>query len=428
MDHFLPPDQNELNERIRLSEERLQAPYYCLPDVFSPKTYDWPGDKEGRALLAFTCHYRMTGRKIPAMDALVAALPEQTNEHHYFGALAGTEIDEQQLSGHNWYLCGLLSYYELFGDEAVLQYAKDTVEHLYLPLLGRFESYPLDREKQAGGISGNITTVIGQWNLSSDVGCAFMSIDGLARYYALTKDARVLALLKEMQEKFDGIDKMAIEAQTHCCLTAARGFLTLYAAANDPAFLSSARKIADLYERAGMTYTYENYNWWHKGDTWTEPCAVVDSLILFGELYKITKDEHFRTLAARVWHNGFASCQTSGGGAGSNTTVGATLDTLAVRSFENPFCCSMRLASGLLWAKENADLLSASVGPVSKNEAGVYMAGDLVLANVTVDPAYEALIDRSNEVTADGIRLMPLIKLYRLPEPAARSLREKIVF
>ena len=47
----------------------------------------------------------------------------------------------------------------------------------------------------------------------------------------------------------------------------------------------------------GMTYTYQNYNWWNKGNTWTEPCAVVDSLILFGDLYELTGCEEWRTLA-----------------------------------------------------------------------------------------------------------------------------------
>ena len=41
-----------------------------------------------------------------------------------------------------------------------------------------------------------------------------------------------------------------------------------------------------------MTATYENYNWFGNGhkETWTEPCAVVDSLILALELYRLTKD------------------------------------------------------------------------------------------------------------------------------------------
>lgn len=114
-----------------------------------------------------------------------------------------------------------------------------------------------------------------------------MSIDGLSHFYCVTRDEEVLALLYEMREVFDKIDKMEIKAQTNCCLTAARDFIRLYQETGDTQFLDSATKLWNLYVEKGMTYTYQNFNWWGKGDTWTEPCAVVDSLILAGELFKL---------------------------------------------------------------------------------------------------------------------------------------------
>jgi len=60
-------DELELAERIEKNYNRLNEPYYRIDNVFSPKEYDWQGDKEGRALLAFTCHYSIHQRKIPCM-------------------------------------------------------------------------------------------------------------------------------------------------------------------------------------------------------------------------------------------------------------------------------------------------------------------------------------------------------------------------
>lgn len=108
-----------MKEAISANFCRLSAPPYTIDEVFRPESYDWPGDWEGRALLAFCCHYRLTGKKIPCMDALVAALPSKTGEKGYFGKPFDPEcVDEQQLSGNSWLLRGLLAYAELFGGKA----------------------------------------------------------------------------------------------------------------------------------------------------------------------------------------------------------------------------------------------------------------------------------------------------------------------
>ena len=61
-----PIDKRELKQRVELSFNRfISDEYYRIGGVFSPSTYDWPGDKEGRALLAFASHVKMTGKVNP---------------------------------------------------------------------------------------------------------------------------------------------------------------------------------------------------------------------------------------------------------------------------------------------------------------------------------------------------------------------------
>jgi hypothetical protein len=69
--------------------------------------------------------------------------------------------------------------------------ARSTVENLYLPALDWYSHYPLEREDRTGDVSGSVTGVIDGWKLSSDIGCAFMCVDGLSHYYALTQDEKV---------------------------------------------------------------------------------------------------------------------------------------------------------------------------------------------------------------------------------------------
>ena len=54
---------------------------------------------------------------------------------------------------------------------------------------------------------------------------------------------------------------------------------------------------------AALPFLYqmvENYNWFTQKDSWTEPCAVVDSLILALSFYRETGEKEFKTLARRI--------------------------------------------------------------------------------------------------------------------------------
>ena len=221
-----------IKNKIEKNFARLSEPLYRIENIFQRESYEWPGAWEGRALLAFVCQYLLTGKKIPCMDSMVALLPEKTNKYLYFGkAFDGKIADEQQLSGHSWYLRALVKYAQTFKSDKALKIAESTVEHLYLPLRERYKRYPIERQTgTVGGVSGNACKIQNDWLLSTDIGCAFMPIDGLAHYYAETKDERVAELLKIMIDVFMRIDKTEIKMQTHATLSAARGIIEFYEA------------------------------------------------------------------------------------------------------------------------------------------------------------------------------------------------------
>lgn len=439
--------EKELADRLARSEQRLREPYYQIGEVFQPADADWPGDKEGRALLAFVSHYKATGHVIPCMTQMLEAMPAHTNEQLYFGPAANDVIFEQQLSGHSWLLRGLCEHYEQFRDEFCLKALKSVTEGLYLPTAGRYAGYPVDRDPEElmkGGVSGHTISDTAGWRLSTDVGCAFMSIDGLSHVYKITRDARVKALLDEMIRAYSAIDKVTLRAQTHCTLTAARGMLRMYGVTEDPMYLTYAKDIFNLYVFGeGMDAAFQNLNWWGRPDTWTEPCAIVDSLMVSGELYKVTGKEMYRRCAARIWHNGLASAQRPNGGAGTDTVVFINVDgfedvdTLHLLSYEAPFCCSMRLAEGLWYAKENRELLYCETEYKKSGEMiavrdkyGRYMCGDLVLAEPSVIEGADTKGWTLPEptVTVDGHALSPLIKYYDKTDDVVGVLRQRMLF
>lgn len=404
----------ELKERIALNHKRMSEPFYDIDNVFADVDARWPGDKEGRALLAFVSLVNAGEDKIPCMELMIEKLPSMLNEKGWLGPVT-EEFFEQQLSGHSWLLRGLCEYYEKYGKSEILDIINGIVEGLYLPLAGVISDYPvLRRVENSGGVDGHTAESTDGWLLSTDTCCAFMSIDGLSHVYKITRDERIRSLLSEMADTFMKIDKRQIKAQTHCTLTAARGMLRLYSLTDESKYFDYAKDIFYLYVNYGMTYTYENYNWWGRPETWTEPCAVVDSLMLASELYKITGEAEYRTYAARIFHNGFATLQRCNGGAGTQKIVCETRDILQISGFEAMQCCTMRLAEGLRYIKENRELLYAeTAGEIAKDEKGIYRDGDIIYAETVGD---------------DSHMLHPLIKYYKLSENEIMTTQQRIVF
>ena len=425
-------DDAELALRIDLNMSRLRDdPYYQVGQVFSPAEYDWYGDKEGRALLSFVSHYKINKTVIPCMEEMMALMEEKTNEHLFFGPVFESVIHEQQLSGHSWLLRGLCEHYEQFGDELSLRMIRSIWEHLYRPTKGLYHTYPVHRDGGGdGGVSGSMAGGSGRWLLSTDIGCAFMSIDGLSHAYKITKDVEIKEILDEMIAVYLSIDKVALQAQTHCTLTAARGMMRMYGETRDAAYLDGAKAIYELYVHGGgMTYTYQNANWWGRNDTWTEPCAIVDSLMLSCELYAATGDEAYRTTAARVYHNGLATAQRANGGAGTDDVVTAAhggKSVLRSQMYEAPFCCTMRMSEGLWYVHTHKDLLAAhTTGTVTRQENGTYMDGDILYAEITGGDGY---LSPDAAVTVDGHALHPLLKYIKIPKEDMDKIEQKIIF
>lgn len=425
---ILPINSDELDERIALNCQRLaEGDYYHIDQVFSPADYEWYGDKEGRALLAFVSHYKMSGVQIPCMAQMLEQMDAHLNADGYFGPVFEKQIHEQQLSGHSWLLRGLCEYYTQFGDAFCERAIRRIVENLYLPKVGRFSSYPVHRgEAGEGGVSGVSVGAIADWILSSDIGCAFMSIDGLSHAYGVLKDERIRRLLDEMIEVYLGIDKVQLKAQTHCTLTAARGMARMYSQTGLSRYLEGAEELLDLYANGGgMSATYQNLNWWGRPDTWTEPCAIVDSLMLATELYKCTERPEYRTLAARIYHNGLATAQRPNGGAGTDSVVlDGVNDDLFAKLYEAYFCCTMRLAEVLWYIRENREALYAELEGAVRKRGRVYADGDLLYAEVS--GGAEAYAEKT--VQLDGHILSPLVKYYRVPEEILRKSKQKILF
>lgn len=350
--------EGSLKERVERNLTRLEGDKYLPENVFltEEESLGWPGDTEGRTILGLVCDSKAAGHESPNLAEIISLIPAHLNERGYMGTDYGDVIDEQQISGHGWMLRGLCAYYRYAGDESVLSIIRSISENLFVRHAGRYRTYPISPSERDGdgGASGHISGSCDGWRLSSDIGCLFIGLDGLVDAYGLTGGDELKVVIEEMIGRFLEMDIVGIKAQAHASLTGCRALVCFAELTENDMYIHEAQKRWLLYKKYGMTENYANYNWLTRYDTWTEPCAIVDSYILALKLWEHTSDTSYLEDAHMIWYNAICHAQRHNGGFGCDTCPGeASGCDLKVFIDEAHWCCTMRGAEALLAAVES---------------------------------------------------------------------------
>lgn len=344
----------ELGARCALLCGRLQAPIYRPDAVLTMDVNGWPGDWEGRTILALVCQAQATGMRMAYLDEIVDTVTGAFNERGYLGRALTGYADEQQLSGHSWLLRGLCEYYLHKKKPETLRHIDSIVRGLFLPLRGLYDEYPIRPEQRVyrGAEAGEGAGLVGRWYISTDTGCAYIPLDGLTQAYEVLReyapengrDGELSALLEEMTGNFMRIPFLGICVQTHATLTGLRGIIRRYEQTGRAEYLDFAKQTFELYKAHGMTPNYANFNWFGRPE-WTEPCAIIDSFMVASQLYALTSDAVYAQDAQLILCNGIFRAQRPNGGFGCDS---CGLDgVLRVHCYEAYWCCTMRGGEGL---------------------------------------------------------------------------------
>lgn len=397
----------ELGRRIDRNFDRMETEYYQPAQVYwtEQESGGWPADKEGRTILALVMDGRASHREPKYLAELLRLLPERLNAKGYLGPIHEGSVDEQQLSGHGWLLRGLCEYYAWKKDTAALRYAKTIVDSLFIPIMPFVDSYPLRSDQRVAGVgdmSGSVQNTVNGWALSSDIGCVFIGMEGLIHAYRYLPDEQAKQLIDKLIGLFQAMDLTGIKAQTHASLTAMRGMLRYAGLTGDTTLLPEVEKRWEQYKRYGMTENYENYNWFERYDTWTEPCAIIDSYLVATQLWMATRRSAYLEDAETIYLNGMACTQRANGGFGCDKPVGEVFPALSVHADEAYWCCTMRGGEGLGRAAEytyftegdkvylpfyRESVLSLPEKGLALEQRTEYPFGDRVEVTVTEAPA-----------------------------------------
>jgi uncharacterized protein len=337
--------RGEIARRARLSFQRLEdySPAFTLCG-----NRGWPGDREGRAILGQVLLSQTLHEESRQTGALLDGLPD---------GILGEPLDheaihEQQVMGHHWLLRAFCEIHAVTGREEMLDRMRRIVDELYLPLRGKWNTYPINperRDKTKGAQAGTMVDgVVDGWKLSSDIGTAFIALDGLTQAYEVEPRPELGELIEEGIQRFLEIDPVKLGCQTHATLSCLRALLRWSRIKDRPDLVQHSAKIFDIYLSIATTEHHHNWNWFGQ-PTWTEPCAVVDAFMVALELWRATGNNGRLATAQEILFTGL-SRQNNIGGYGTDHCVGANgLATVRVHSYEAPHCCTMRGAEG--WAR-----------------------------------------------------------------------------
>jgi len=355
--------KGRLLNRMIMNKNRLLDDIYSYPLVLEHAD-GWPGDFPGRAMLGLASHYyafegdsNAQKEILNHLNEIFNHLDEKTNKDSYFGDLFDSQkINEQQLSGNSWYIRGLCGYYEITKSSKALKMINSIIDNFLLKVAPFFKTYPIYSRALEGEVSGHIIDdKESNWLLSSDVGCAYILLDGYVTAYETTKDNRLKVAIESLITEYLKIDPVSLKCQTHATLTSCRAILRMYKLEGKKEYLNITKSMFDKYVNLGLTREFENMNWYNRPDSWTEPCCVVDSWILSKGLFDITSEEKYLRFYNRSVTNGLRTLQRINGGAGCTTVTTDSQNLMKCFVYEAYFCCSMRLGEGFRYLCKNVN-------------------------------------------------------------------------
>jgi len=403
--------KGELGYRAGLNYTRLEGQWYRPEEVFQADKHGWPGDWEGRVILALTLLAQSTHRTPAYLDKIISQVPAHLNAKGYFGPiLPGGKYDEQHLSGHGWILRGLCEYYLWKKDKRVKNILEIMIKNFIMTTKGAFAIYPLDpttRFQDPAWILSKLQTKTKHHAETSDAGCAFILLDGVTQCYEVFMTPELKDLANEMFDRYMQVDFLTLHIQTHATLTGIRSMIRMHELTGEKKYLYNAIRTFSLYKKEAWTDCYGNYNWFG-APRWTEPCGIIDSFMIATSLWKFTKDPLYLEDAHHIYFNALSHGNRINGSFGSDRCCGAieTEDNqfLAPINYETYWCCTMRGGEGFSRAIEYSFFIDGDAVLVpyynNCNATLRFSDGLIKFEEVTDYPYYGNVSFEVHEVTA----------------------------
>lgn len=276
---------------------------FLLEDVRGTKGRrftEFSGDVSGRWIGALASASAEYGETIPQLGQMVERTIALQHPEGFFGKSfdfdhPGDE-DLALLWGNGRLLVGLMEYYALHPDTAVLASAR-RLGNILVRLGPKYNSTAMAEEFSAS-------------HFASSYICWTQQTEGLALLYAATRDARYRDLCVQIGER---IQRRPAD-HVHGYLCSVRGMLALYETTHDAAQLQMVEAAwQDVQQSGDVLITGAVPEAWSPKRLRTEGCAECDWLRLNLALWRLTGNPAYVDIAEKIIFNEFAMNQFSTG-------------------------------------------------------------------------------------------------------------------
>ena len=348
LDSFAPAKQEDcaapiptvtkepMMDRYRLTMERVlhgTGPSYTadflLEDIYGNpgrRFTEFSGDVSGRWIGALSASAAAYGQGSPELDEVVRRTIALQHSEGYFGkSFHFDRPDDGDLAllwGNGRLLIGLMEYFQLKKDPAVLASAKKLGDFL-LRLGPGFNSKRMADEFSAA-------------HFASSYICWTQQTEGLAALYAATGDNRYRDLCIAISERM----QRRPADHVHGYLCTLRGTVDLYNTTGDKTHLQRVEAAwQDIMQSGDVLVTGGVPEAWSPRNRRTEGCAECDWLRLNLSLWRATGDQKYLEMAEHALFNEFSMNQFASGDFGHAKLTDAGVPSIVfVRAW---WCCTL---------------------------------------------------------------------------------------
>ncbi len=333
---WLPPMAQPMKARYQLTLARVlhgTGPAYTrdflLEDIHGTKGRrftEFSGDVSGRWIGALASASAVYGQNFSQLDDVVQQVIALQHPEGYFGKSFNfddpQDVDLALLWGNGRLLVGLMEYYSLHQDPAVLTAARRQGEFL-LRLGPQYNSTAM-------------AAAFGAAHFASSYICWTQQTEGLAALYAATRDVRYRDLCVQIGQHI----QRRPSDHVHGYLCSLRGMMALYETTRDVSHLELVEAAwQDVQQSGDVLVTGGVPEAWSPKRLRTEGCAECDWLRLNLALWQATGKSIYLELAAKIIFNEFAMNQFSTGDFGHAMLDSAGIpQVVAVRAW---WCCTL---------------------------------------------------------------------------------------
>ena len=304
----------------RIGRDPFTAPFVLADVNLGMKRWftNYSGDISGRFLELAALTSSKEDPQPAALRAVMDQLPQYQRPDGHFGA----DVNWQQpvdfnpkdteatmmpiLWGNGRLLLGLVAAYERFGDDRMLQAARNLGGFYVNVVADRFcDPKRLDEYRRPSGYAGAYVT------------CVFQGMEGLVRLYRVTQEEPYLRTARRMADFHAAFDTLPVD-HSHGSLSAHEALLLLFETTGDTQYLQRVTNRWDKAVQGGYINPAGGVleKFWVTGYNRDEGCSEADWLRLNLMLWRDTGQPRYLDMAERLAWNAYLANQWPDGGFG----------------------------------------------------------------------------------------------------------------